>query len=95
MRNVGRTSTNIAYYSGSVQIVDLGPGIGGGAAETPTAAPLSLAERKAAALAMLAAVEAEQRAAEPHPLALAVRRTDPFSQGIDQRTGCPQWVTWR
>lgn len=100
MSNVGNASTNLAYYvplhsGGLVQIVDLGPGIGGGAAEMPPAPPLSLAERKAAALAMIDALEAEERAAEPHPLALAVRRTDTFSQGVDQRTGLPRWAVWR
>jgi hypothetical protein len=73
-----------------VEPADLGPGVTGGAgAETPPAAPQSLAERKAALLAMLDVVEAEERAADPAPLALAVKRADRMVAGINQRTGKP------
>lgn len=76
-----------------VESADCGPGVTGGAgAETPPAAPLSLAARKAAAQAMLAAVEAEERAAEPSPLVESVRRSDTFVRGISQLTGKPAWA---
>ena len=104
MTSVGSVSTKLIVNAidgrqytvpihSAVEPADCGSGVTGGAsAETPPEAPRSLAALIADAKALVASLEAEARSAEPHPLALAVRRSDTFVRGVSQLTGKPGWV---
>lgn len=54
-----------------------------------TPPPYTYAQRKAALQALMDALVAEEQAAEPAPVALAVRRADRMVAGINQLTGKP------